>query len=111
MKSNTKDVGGVTVIKLEGSVLGGPDAAELNNTLHKLVESKKKKIVIDLGDVSLMNSSGLGMLIAGVTTIRSAGGELKLAAASEKVLNLLKVTKLLSIFEHHATVKGAIGSF
>lgn len=111
MKSNVKEISGVTVIKLEGNVLGGPDAAELNNELHHLVEAKKKKIILDLAAVSMMNSSGLGMLIAGVTTIRNAGGELKLACASAKVLNLLTVTKLINVFEHHDTVKAAVASF
>ncbi len=111
MKFSTKEIAGSSVIKLEGNVLGGPDAAELNNTLHKLVEAKKKKVVIDLSDVPFMNSSGLGMLIAAITTMRNAGGDLKLAGASDKILNLLKVTKLLSVIEHYATVKKAQESF
>ena len=99
------------MIKLEGNVLGGPDAAELNNSLHKLVEAKKKKIVIDLSDVPFMNSSGLGMLIGSVTTMRNAGGDLKLAGASAKIKNILSVTKLLNVFELYATAKEAAESF
>ncbi len=111
MKFSTKEIAGCTVIKLEGNVLGGPDAAELNNSLHKLVEAKKKKIVIDLSDVPFMNSSGLGMLIGSVTTMRNAGGDLKLAGASAKIKNILSVTKLLNVFELYATAKEAAESF
>ena len=110
MKFATKESAGVTVITLEGNVLGGPDATELNNTLHKLIDAKKK-IVVDLKGVSTMNSSGLGMLIGGVTTMRNVKGDLKLAGASEKILKLLQVTKLLSVFEHFDTVKKAVESF
>ena len=84
---------------------GGPDATELNNTLHKCIDAKRKKIVVDLKGVSSMNSSGLGMLIGGVTTMRNVKGDLKLAGASEKIIKLLQVTKLLSVFEHFDTVK------
>ncbi len=111
MKFGTKDHAGITVITLEGNVLGGPDATELNNTLHKLIDSRKKKVVVDLKGVSSMNSSGLGMLIGGVTTMRNAKGDLKLADASEKIIKLLEVTKLLTVFEHYDTVKKAIESF
>ena len=111
MKFGTKDLSGVTVITLEGNVLGGPDATELNNTLHKLLDAKKKKVVVDLHGVSSMNSSGLGMLIGGVTTMRNAKGDLKLACASEKILKLLEVTKLLSVFDHYDSVKKALESF
>lgn len=111
MKFGTKDNSGVTIISLEGNVLGGPDAVELNNTLHKLIDARKKKVVVDLKGVSSMNSSGLGMLIGGVTTMRNAKGDLKLACASEKIIKLLEVTKLLSVFEHFDSVKKAVESF
>lgn len=111
MKFSTKEIAGATVIKLEGNVLGGPDAAELNNTLHKLVEAKKKKVVIDLSAVPFMNSSGLGILIGGVTTMRNASGDLKLAGASAKIKNILSVTKLVNVFEVYDTAKEAAESF
>lgn len=111
MKFTTKENAGVTVITLEGNVLGGPDATELNNTLHKLIDAKKKKVVVDLKAVSSMNSSGLGMLIGGVTTMRNVNGDLKLACASDKILKLLEVTKLLSVFEHFDSVKKATASY
>ena len=111
MKLSTKDADGVTVIDLEGSVLGGPDATALNDVLHKLVEKRKKNVVVDLSGVQTMNSSGLTMLIGALTTMRNAGGDLKLAAASKKIESLLVITKLSTVFELHPTVKKAIASF
>ena len=111
MRLKTKDVKGVTLIELKGNVMGGPDASSLNEELHKLIEGGKKNIVVDLGDVMFMNSSGLRMLIGALTTVRNAGGQLKLARASEKIESLLIVTKLITVFEHHEKVDEAIGSF
>lgn len=111
MKFSTKELHGVMVIKMEGSMLGGPEASELNNALHKLIDGKKKKIVVDLSDVSLMNSSGLGMLIGGVTTMRNANGDLKLAGANAKVMQVFKITKVGNVIELHDSVKSAVESF
>jgi anti-sigma B factor antagonist len=111
MKLSTKENESVTIIDLEGNVLGGPDATALNDMLHKLVEKRKKKVVLNLSGVQTMNSSGLGMLIGALTTMKNAGGDLKIAAASKKIESLLVITKLSTIFELHATVRKAIASF
>lgn len=111
MKLSTSETDGITIVSLEGSVLGGPDATALNDTLHKLVEKKKKKIVLNLSEVHTMNSSGLTMLIGALTTVRNAGGNLKIAAASKKIESLLVITKLSTVFELFPTLKKAISSF
>jgi len=111
MKFKSKDVKGVTVIELSGNVMGGPDAAALNDQLHKLVEGNKKSVVIDLHEVKFINSSGLGMLIGGLTTMRNSGGELKLARASKKIENLLEMTKLTNVFDIHKNVNEAVTAF
>lgn len=111
MKLSSKEAEGVTVISLDGSVLGGPDATALNDELHRLVEKKRKNIVLDLSGVNTMNSSGLSMLIAALQTVKSAGGSLKIAAASKKIESLLVITKLSTVFELHPSVKKAVGSF
>jgi anti-sigma B factor antagonist len=111
MKLSTKDTSGVTVIGLDGNVLGGPDATALNDVLHKLIEKKKKKVLVDLSGVQSMNSSGLSMLIGALQTMRNSGGELKIAAASKKIESLLVITKLSTVFELYPTVKQAIDSF
>jgi len=111
MKFKTKESKGVTVVELEGNILGGPDASALNAQLHTLVTTEKKHIVVDLKDVSFINSSGLSILIGGLTTMRKAGGDLKLANASKKIESVLEVTKLLKVFELHKTVSDAVASF
>lgn len=111
MKFKTKEIKGVTVVELEGNVMGGPDASALNDFLHKLITEEKNHVVVDLKEVSFINSSGLGMLIGGLTTMRHAGGELKLARASKKVENLLEMTKLLKVFDLHKNVNNAVASF
>jgi anti-sigma B factor antagonist len=111
MKLSTKEAEGIVVMALTGSVLGGPDATALNDALHKLVDKRKKKVVLDLQGVESMNSSGLGMLIGALTTIKNAGGDLKIAAASKKIETLLVITKLSTVFELYPTVKKAVASF
>jgi anti-sigma B factor antagonist len=111
MKLSNKEIDGITVIELEGSVLGGPDATTLNDMLHSLTEKRKKKIVVDLSGVQGMNSSGLSMLITGLTTMKNAGGDLKIAAASKKIESLLAITKLTTVFELYPSVRKAIASF
>jgi len=111
MKLSTKEVDRVTVVALVGSVLGGPDATSLNNELHKLVERRKTKIVVDLSAVQSMNSSGLAMLIEAMKTMKDANGHLKIAAASKKIESLMSMTKLSTIFELYPSVKKAVASF
>lgn len=111
MKFKIKEHQNITVISLDGKVMGGPDSTVLNDLLHKLITEGKKKIVLDLKNVNLMNSSGLGMLIAALTTMRNASGDLKIAAPSKKIENLLIITKLIKIFELFKTVKQAVESF
>ena len=111
MKFTTKESKGITVIELSGNVLGGPDAGSLNNQLRTLLESKKHKVIVDLADVQFINSSGLGMLIGGLTTMKNGGGELKLARASEKIKHLLDMTKLSGVFDVHDSVPSAIDAF
>jgi anti-sigma B factor antagonist len=111
MKLKTKEIKGVIVIELDGNVMGGPDATALNDYLHQLITENRKKVVIDLKEVSFVNSSGLGMLIGGLTTLRHSGGELKLARASKKVETLLEMTKLHKVFDLHKNVADAVASF
>jgi len=99
------------VIELKGNVMGGDDTKDFNELLHKLIDEGKKHVIVDLSDVKFMNSSGLGMLISGYTTIKNGGGILKLANATEKIESLLVITKLMSVFEHFSSVEEAVKSF
>jgi len=99
------------VLELKGNVMGGPEAIEFSETLKKLVAEEKKNIVLDLSDVKFMNSSGLGMMISGLTTVKKDGGQLKLACVTEKIQSLLMITKLITIFENYDSVDEAIKTF
>ncbi len=111
MKIKTSEKYNAVVIELKGNVMGGPEAQEFNDLLHKFVDEGKKNIVVNLASVKFMNSSGLGMLISGYTTIKNAGGSLKLANATEKINSLLVITKLITIFENFDSVEKAAESF
>ncbi len=111
MKTKTTEHYNAVVIELKGNVMGGDDTKEFNDLLHKYLEEGKKNIVIDLSEVKFMNSSGLGMLIGGLTTMKKANGNLKLARTTEKIESLLVITKLITIFESFETVDEAIKSF
>ena len=99
------------VIELKGNVMGGDDTKDFNELLHKLIDEGKKHVVVDLSDVKFMNSSGIGMLISGLTTMKKAEGTMKLAGATDKIESLLVITKLITIFESFDDVDKAIGSF
>ena len=111
MKIKTSEKYGAVIIELKGNVMGGPEAAEFNTLLHQLLDEGKKHIVVDLSDCKFMNSSGLGMLISGYTTIKNGDGALKLANATDKIESLLVITKLITIFEHFSSVDEAVNSF
>jgi anti-sigma B factor antagonist len=111
MKIKTSEKYGAAIIELKGNVMGGDDTKDFNDLLHKLVEENKLNIVVDLSDVKFMNSSGLGMLIGGLTTIKKSNGSLKLARVGDKIESLLIITKLITIFESFETVEEAVNSF
>jgi anti-sigma B factor antagonist len=111
MKFSIEQRGTVTVIVLEGSLLGGPESTALNSKVNEMVDQGKTRLVIDLTGVEFMNSSGLGLLINSANTLKNAGGRLKLANASEKIAALLKITKLSPLFETHPSVAAAVDSF
>jgi len=111
MRMGEKEQAGVVVMMPKGKIMGGPDAGAVKERLHQLIDEDKKKVVVDLSGVSWMNSSGLGILIGGLTTMRNAGGDLKLAGTTDKVQNLLMVTKLITIFESYDTVEEAVASY
>jgi anti-sigma B factor antagonist len=111
MKTKTTEKYGAVVIELKGNVMGGEDTKDFNELLHKFLDEGKSNIIVDLGDVKFMNSSGLGMLIGGLTTMKKANGSLKLARVTEKIESLLIITKLVTIFEFYDTVEEAVNSF
>jgi len=106
-----KAVGDVVVLELAGKIMGGPDASLLNDKLNDLLDKGKTKVIADLAGVSWMNSSGLGILIGGLTTMRNNGGDLKLSGVTERIQNLLMITKLLTVFDAHDSLEKAVAGF
>lgn len=99
------------VLNLDGKLMGGPFGEEMNKALHKMLDEGKKRVIVDLSKVGFVNSSGLGILISGLTTMRNGGGDLKLAGITSKIEGLLSITKLNQIFEQHDSVEAALKSF
>ena len=112
MKLTTEMIGDVAVIKLDGKLMGGPPASDIiRNEVYKVLNANTKKIVFDLEKITRMNSSGLGILISNLSSIKSKGGELKLAALNENMKGILVMTKLNTIFDIEATAAAAADSF
>jgi anti-sigma B factor antagonist len=88
--------------------MGGPDATSLRENVRDLVKDDKKKIVIDLAGVDWMNSTGLGILISCLTTLRNAQGELKLSNVTDKIKSLLTITKLVTVFDTYDSTDEAV---
>lgn len=111
MNYNIDEKYNCVILTLKGNVMGGPDGAKLHDALHDLKEDGKTNIVVDLSKVKFMNSSGLGMLISAMTTMRNAGGDLRLANVADRIQSLLVVTKLITVFKHFDSVDEAAKSF
>jgi anti-sigma B factor antagonist len=89
---------GITILNLNGKIMGGPEATEINEKINQLIDSDNKKIIIDLVNVDWMNSSGLGILIGAVTVLKNSDGCLCLINVSDRIKNLLRITKLDTVF-------------
>jgi anti-sigma B factor antagonist len=103
--------GDPAVIAIDGDVLGGAGAMEFTNAVADLIRGGTSNVIVDLGGVHLMNSSGFGMLVGASTTVRSAGGTLAVAGANEKIQSLLKMTRLDSVFASYPTRDEALAAY
>ncbi len=102
---------GVSILEIKGKLMGGDETTEIHNRVKELVANGVTKVVIDLGKVSWMNSTGLGALMSSLTTVKNAKGELKIARATDKVKSLFMVTKLITIFDSYDSVEDALKAF
>ncbi len=110
-KSSTRQTSGVTIVDLSGRITLGESSSALRETVRDLLNKGQKKILLNLGDVSYIDSSGIGELVSGFTTVRNHGGDLKLLNLTKKVHDLLQITKLYTVFDVHSDEAAAIGSF
>ena len=111
MKLKTREQDGIAILEISGQMIGGPEAAVVQETIKAQIVKGTKRFVLNLSEVDRMNSTGLGNLIGALTTVKNAGGELKLASVADKIQSLLVITKLVTIFESYETVDQALHSF
>jgi len=108
---STHEERGVIVVDLAGKIAIGETSQQLHSELRSLAEAGNKNILINLSNVKTIDSSGLGTLVAGYTTVERAGGQLKLTSLSDKASELMTITKLYTVFEVFDDQQAAVNSF
>ena len=103
--------GGVAIIDLSGDITLGGGNIFLKQTLRSLAEQNERKVLLNLSDVHYIDSSGLGELVAGYTSIGKTGGELKLLNLTDRVKDLMMITKLLTVFDAYDDEATAVAAF
>jgi anti-sigma B factor antagonist len=111
IKLSNRQVGDVTVVDATGRITLGEGSSALRDMLRDLVTKGHKKILLNLGEVSYIDSSGIGELVSGFTTVTNQGGSLKLLGLTKRVKDLLQITKLYTVFEVHDDEASAVRSF
>jgi anti-sigma B factor antagonist len=111
LELSERQAGDVTILDMSGSVRMGEGAVSLRNSIRGLNEQGKKKILLNLAGVKNIDSSGIGELIANYTTISREGGQLKLLSLTDKIRDLLVITKLLTVFDSFDNEAEALSSF
>ena len=111
MKISTRQVDGVTIVDCSGRITLGEGSITLRETVSQLLTKGQKKILLNLGEVNYIDSSGIGELVSAFTTVRKQGGELKLLNLTKKVHDLLQITKLYTVFDVKDDEAAAIKSY
>ena len=111
LKVSTRQVDGVSIVDCNGRITLGEGSVVLRDTVKDLLSKGQKKILLNLGDVNYIDSSGIGELVSAYTTAKNQGGELKLLKLTKKVHDLLQITKLYTVFEVKDDEAAAVKSF
>src|SRR5438128_10220956 len=106
-----RQAGDVTILDLSGKITIGEGSVQLREAVRGLLESGNKKVLLNLGDVSYVDSSGIGELVSSYTTTSNTGGQLKLLNLTKKIQDLLMITKLLTVFQVYDSEQEAVASF
>ncbi len=101
----------MTVVDAVGRITLGEGSSALRDTIRELVGKGQKKVLLNLAEVSYIDSSGIGELVSGFTTVTNQGGQLKLLGLTKRVRDLLQITKLYTVFDVHETEASAVRSF
>jgi anti-sigma B factor antagonist len=111
VKLSTRQVGDVTVIDAAGRITLGEGTSALRDLIRDSLGAGHKKVLLNLGEVNYIDSSGIGELVSAFTTVTNQGGQLKLLNLSKRIQDLLQITKLYTVFEVHDDEAAAIRSF
>ena len=111
LKVSTRQVDGVSIVDCSGRITLGEGSIVLRDTVKDLLGKGQKKILLNLGDVNYIDSSGIGELVSAYTTAKNQGGELKLLKLTKKVHDLLQITKLYTVFDVKDEETAAVKAF
>ena len=111
LKTTTRQVDGVNIVDCSGRITLGEGSVVLRDIVKELLAKGQKKILLNLGEVNYIDSSGIGELVSGFTTVTNSGGALKLLNLNKRVKDLLQITKLYTVFDVHEDEASAIRSF
>jgi len=111
LKITQRDVDNAVILDLNGKLTGGPDADTFREVFKSLLDQGKKNIIVNLEKVSWINSTGLGILISGYTSVRRGGGDLVIMHASDRIESILYVTKLNLLFKSYESEAEALAAF
>lgn len=111
VKISNRQVGEVVVVDVSGRITLGEGSSALRDILRDLTAKGNKKILLNLSDVTYIDSSGIGELVSGFTSVANQGGTMKLLGLTKRVKDLLQITKLYTVFDVHEEEPHAIRSF
>jgi len=101
----------VAILEMSGKLMGGPDAEAFDEVLKTVIHEGCRNVIVNMEKVKWVNSTGLGILISGYTTLKKSGGELKLLKVSDRIENIFIVSKLFTVFESYQDEEEAVRSF
>lgn len=107
----TRKADGVTILDLKGKIVLGEETSSLREQIKQLLGANETKMVLNMGNVSYIDSAGVGTLVAAFTSAKAQGGQLKMANLTKKFRETLQVTRLLTVFETYDSEADALASF
>jgi len=111
LKINIRETADAVILDLSGRITLGEPLSELRDSIREALAGDRKNLVLNLADVSYIDSSGLGQLISSYATVTSRGGQMRLLNLQNRVNDLMQITKLLTVFETHTNEEAALRSF
>ncbi|MDH7516300.1 MAG: STAS domain-containing protein [Bacteroidota bacterium] len=111
MSLKKKSIGDVVVLTPKGSLIGDEETSAIQKTVKELIAEGTRKVVLDLAEITWVNSAGLGAMISALTSMNKAGGDLRLANVTDKIRSLFLITQLFKVFKTFDSIAEAAASF